>query len=394
MPRWPEGFPRWRERAGSSNTVNSARCGDQEPGGCNNLHQFVIIKRMESVQRKTTKMNNLWGVLLAILGNFLISISLNLQKYVHLRLACRADQRTYIKSKLWWCGIVLMGIGELGNFAAYGFAPVILIAPLGCTSVIGSAVVSLLFLQESLRASDLIGGTVAISGIYLMVTFSPCASQEVTGVKIQQYLIRWEFMLYLILEIIVFCVLLYFYKAKDKKHIVIVLMLVALLASATVISVKAVSSMLMATVKGKIQLTYFIFYAMLVIMISSCIFQVKFLSQAKQLYSATEVLPINFVFFTTSAIIAGIAFYDEFHGSSFLNVLMFLFGSLLSFLGVFLITRNRERRDLQVSYINFGQVPGKKIASTIQPVSNRLSYGTLQNEDDSVASQCKERKTD
>nr|XP_033790810.1 NIPA-like protein 2 isoform X3 [Geotrypetes seraphini] len=299
--------------------------------------------------------NNLWGVLLAILGNFLISISLNLQKYVHLRLACRADQRTYIKS---------------------------------------SAVVSLLFLQESLRASDLIGGTVAISGIYLMVTFSPCASQEVTGVKIQQYLIRWEFMLYLILEIIVFCVLLYFYKAKDKKHIVIVLMLVALLASATVISVKAVSSMLMATVKGKIQLTYFIFYAMLVIMISSCIFQVKFLSQAKQLYSATEVLPINFVFFTTSAIIAGIAFYDEFHGSSFLNVLMFLFGSLLSFLGVFLITRNRERRDLQVSYINFGQVPGKKIASTIQPVSNRLSYGTLQNEDDSVASQCKERKTD
>lgn len=30
-----------------------------------------------------------------------------------------------------------MGLGELGNFAAYGFAPASLIAPLGCVSVIG-----------------------------------------------------------------------------------------------------------------------------------------------------------------------------------------------------------------------------------------------------------------
>lgn len=30
-----------------------------------------------------------------------------------------------------------MAIGETGNFAAYGFAPVTLIAPLGCISVTG-----------------------------------------------------------------------------------------------------------------------------------------------------------------------------------------------------------------------------------------------------------------
>lgn len=30
-----------------------------------------------------------------------------------------------------------MGVGELGNFAAYGFAPATLIAPLGCVSVVG-----------------------------------------------------------------------------------------------------------------------------------------------------------------------------------------------------------------------------------------------------------------
>lgn len=38
---------------------------------------------------------------------------------------------------VWWFGVILMGVGELGNFAAYGFAPATLIAPLGCVSVIG-----------------------------------------------------------------------------------------------------------------------------------------------------------------------------------------------------------------------------------------------------------------
>lgn len=38
---------------------------------------------------------------------------------------------------MWWFAVILMGIGEMGNFAAYGFAPATLIAPLGCVSVIG-----------------------------------------------------------------------------------------------------------------------------------------------------------------------------------------------------------------------------------------------------------------
>lgn len=41
------------------------------------------------------------------------------------------------------------------------------------------------------------------------------------------------------------------------------------------ISVKAVSGMITLSVTGKMQLTYAIFYVMLVIMIASCVFQVK-----------------------------------------------------------------------------------------------------------------------
>lgn len=60
------------------------------------------------------------------------------QKYAHVRQAQRGS-KPYYTSVVWWCGVLLMGVGELGNFAAYGFAPASLIAPLGCVSVIGES---------------------------------------------------------------------------------------------------------------------------------------------------------------------------------------------------------------------------------------------------------------
>lgn len=59
------------------------------------------------------------------------------QKYSHVQLAQREPPRPYFKSVLWWAGALLMAVGETGNFAAYGFAPVTLVAPLGCMSVTG-----------------------------------------------------------------------------------------------------------------------------------------------------------------------------------------------------------------------------------------------------------------
>ncbi|KAI1243534.1 hypothetical protein IHE44_0001163 [Lamprotornis superbus] len=250
----------------------------------------------------STHKTQLLGVLLAAASNFLISVSLNIQKCAHLRLVCQAEQKPYYRSKLWWCGITLLGLGEVGNFTAYGFAPITLVAPLGCVSVIGSAFISVFFLKRTMRTADILGGTLTITGIYLLVTFTPNVPQELTARQVQNYLVSWPF---LILEIIIFCILLYFYKRKAVKHIMVLLMMVALLASLTVIAVKAVSSMVALSVKGKMQLTYSVFYIMSVLMATSCAFQIKFLNQAMHLYEATAVVPINFVFFTTSAIISG-----------------------------------------------------------------------------------------
>ncbi|XP_060680503.1 NIPA-like protein 2 isoform X1 [Hemiscyllium ocellatum] len=325
---------------------------------------------------------NILGTVLAITGNVLISISLNVQKYSHIRLLCQESRTPYYKSKLWWCGILLMGMGELGNFAAYGFAPATLVAPLGCVSVIASAAISVVFLKEILRSSDILGGSLAVLGTYLLVTFAINVQQEITGPKINLYIISWPFLVYLTLEFILFVILLYLFKRRGMNHIVILLLMSSILASLTVISVKAVSGMVTSSIQGQLQFQYPIFYVMLVVMIASCIFQVQFLNQAMRLYNATEVVPINFVFFTTSAIIAGVIFYQEFHGAALLNIFMFLFGCLLSFLGVFLIAKNRVKQTPEVPYIDMGPVPKQRSTEKIQPGLNNInSYGSVHDEE-------------
>ncbi|XP_034554363.1 NIPA-like protein 2 isoform X2 [Notolabrus celidotus] len=279
---------------------------------------------------------------------------------------------------MWWSGVVLMGIGEMGNFAAYGFAPASLIAPLGCVAVIASAIISVVFLKETVRPSDIVGGTLAITGTYVLVTFAPHTSTNITAQLVQYYAMSWHFLLYMFVEIVLFCILLYLYKRRKVKHIVIVMLLVALLASLTVISVKAVSGMITETVKGQLQLVYPIFYVMLVIMVASCAFQIKFLNQAMKMFDATEVVPVNFVFFTASAIVAGIIFYQEFEDLALLNIFMFLFGCLLSFLGVFLIARNRPKiKQQDRNFIAMDKIPGRRHTDTVQPEAKTSTYGSL-----------------
>ena len=55
----------------------------------------------------------------------------------------------YTKNPLWWLGVTLMGLGEIGNFSAYGYAPASVVAPLGTTTVIGKF--ELLYKKRALR---------------------------------------------------------------------------------------------------------------------------------------------------------------------------------------------------------------------------------------------------
>jgi len=78
------------------------------------------------------------------------------------------DQQ-YLSSPYWWLGLVLMSIGECGNFLAYGFAPASIVSPLGVVALISNCVIAPMMLKEPFRGRDLMGVVVSICGAVIVV---------------------------------------------------------------------------------------------------------------------------------------------------------------------------------------------------------------------------------
>ncbi|XP_042295885.1 NIPA-like protein 3 isoform X1 [Sceloporus undulatus] len=337
---------------------------------------------------------NLIGALLAIFGHLVISIALNLQKYSHIQLVGCKEHRTYFRTKTWWCGLFLLFLGELGVFSAYAFAPLSLIVPLGAVSVIASAIIGVIFIKEKWKPKDFlrryvlsfVGCGLAIVGTYLLITFGPNSHETMTGENITKHLVSWPFLLYMLVEIILFCLLLYFYKEKKANYIVVILLLVALLGSMTVITVKAVAGMIVVSLRGNLQLGYPIFYIMVVCMVATAAFQATFLTQASQLYDASQIASVGYILSTAIAIIAGATFYLDFIGEDILHICMFALGCLIAFLGVFLITRNKRKSIFFEPYISMDAMPGMQNlhdnGTAVQPdLKTSFSYGALESND-------------
>ncbi|XP_061453047.1 NIPA-like protein 3 isoform X2 [Rhineura floridana] len=329
---------------------------------------------------------NLIGALLAIFGHLIISIALNLQKYSHIRLVGCKDHRAYFKTKTWWCGLFLLFLGELGVFSAYAFAPLSLIVPLGAVSVIASAIIGIIFIKEKWKLKDFLSCGLTIVGTYLLITFGPNSHETMTGENITKHLVSWPFLLYVLVEIIIFCLLLYFYKEKKANYIVVILLLVALLGSMTVITVKAVAGMVVVSIRGNLQLGYPIFYIMVVCMVATAAFQATFLTQASQLYDSSQIASVSYILSTAIAITAGATFYLDFIGEDVLHICMFALGCLIAFLGVFLITRNKRKSIFFEPYISMDAMPSMQNlhdnGTAVQPdLKTSFSYGALENND-------------
>uniref|UniRef100_A0A668AGK5 NIPA like domain containing 3 n=1 Tax=Myripristis murdjan TaxID=586833 RepID=A0A668AGK5_9TELE len=305
--------------------------------------------------------DNLIGTLLAIFGNVLVSISLNIQKYSHVALAGAKDSRAFYRTKTWWCGFVFTCLGEGANFVSYAFAPIALIAPLNAVSILTSSILGLIFLREKSKPKEFakryglcfLGCILTIGGTYLFITFGPNAHEKLNAENIVKHIVGWPVLLYLLLEIITFCLLLYFYKQRSANYLIIILLLASLLGSVTVITVKAVSGMLVLSAEGIMQLNYPIFYVMFVLI---------------------------------SSFFSGAIFYLEFNHEDVLHICMFLLGTAACFLGVFLITKNRKKAKAFEPYVTMDMTNGIPTIHdkglVVQPDYNgSFSYGALVNND-------------
>ncbi|KAL9056619.1 MAG: hypothetical protein Q9162_002790 [Coniocarpon cinnabarinum] len=89
------------------------------------------------------------------------------------RLGFEGDGFRYLRNPIWWGGTLTMVAGEIANFAAYAFAPAILVTPLGALSVLIGSVLGTYFLDEVLGLLGKIGCALCLVGSVVIVLHAP-----------------------------------------------------------------------------------------------------------------------------------------------------------------------------------------------------------------------------
>ncbi|GAA5801296.1 hypothetical protein HPULCUR_006742 [Helicostylum pulchrum] len=248
----------------------------------------------------------------------------------------------YLRSKLWWLGITLMVLGEVGNFVAYGFAPASTIAPLGTTTLVANVILAPVMLKEVFRKRDLIGVLLAVAGA-AMVVFSSNSQEIVLSPElIVESLTQLQSIIYFILTACAIITLTILSPLYGASSIMIDLGLVAIYGGYTVLSTKSVASLLSLTFFK--MFAYPVSYLLIFVLIVTAILQIKYLNKALQRFDSTEVIPTQFVLFTVSAIIGSAVLYHDFDGMDMQQLSRFMSGCAVEFLGVYLITSKRTKR--------------------------------------------------
>ncbi len=80
--------------------------------------------------------------------------------------------------------------GEIANFAAYAFAPAILVTPLGALSVLIGAVLGSYFLKEELGILGKLGCAICLIGSVIIVLHAPPDKEIQTIDEILHYAIQ------------------------------------------------------------------------------------------------------------------------------------------------------------------------------------------------------------
>ncbi|KAF4120296.1 Pfam:DUF803 [Geosmithia morbida] len=247
---------------------------------------------------------------------------------------------TYLQSPYWWLGQVLITLGEMGNFLAYGFAPASIVSPLGVVALVSNCLIAPLMFHERFRHRDFWGVVVAVGGVVTVVLSANTQENKLKPGDIRDAITSLEFEIYLGVTVFLIAALAWASPRYGKNNILIDLGLVGLFGGYTVLATKGVSSMLSSTLWRAFATP--VTYALLFILLATAIMQIRYVNKALQHFDSTQVIPIQFVMFTLCVILGSAILYRDFEHTTAKQAGKFVGGCLLTFFGVFLITSGRD----------------------------------------------------
>ncbi|KAE8219251.1 hypothetical protein CF319_g7021 [Tilletia indica] len=254
----------------------------------------------------------------------------------------------FLRSRLWWCGIGLMTLGEAGNFISYGFAPASLVAPLGAVALLSNVIIAPILLHEKFRLRDLGGIFLAILGAVTVVFSSRQDDPALGPDALWDAIRRSVFLIYMTVVLSLGAVFATLSLTRlGDQFVLLDVGTCAIFGGFTVLSTKGISSMLSAGPSPFELFRHPITYILAFVLASTAVLQITFLNRALQRFDSRQVIPTMFTLFTIMAIVGSAVLYRDFEDMDAHRLINFLFGCGTTFAGVFLLTRRHDDDDDQ-----------------------------------------------
>ncbi|KAL2985550.1 hypothetical protein AAZX31_12G158000 [Glycine max] len=296
--------------------------------------------------REGMSSDNIKGLCLALSSSFFIGASFivkkkGLKKAGASGIRAGSGGYSYLYEPLWWVGMITMIVGEIANFAAYAFAPAILVTPLGALSIIISAALAHIILRERLHIFGILGCVLCVVGSTTIVLHAPQEREIESVSEVWDLAMEPAFLFYAALVITAtFILIFHFIPLYGQTHIMVYIGVCSL-----VMSVKALGIVIKLTLSGMNQLIYPQTWAFTLVVIVCVLTQMNYLNKALDTFNTAVVSPIYYVMFTTFTIVASVIMFKDWDRQSPTQVITEICGFVTILSGTFLLHKTKDMAD-------------------------------------------------
>ncbi|EJD02690.1 DUF803-domain-containing protein [Fomitiporia mediterranea MF3/22] len=335
------------------------------------------------------------GIILAIASGVLIGSSFVFKKKGLLRSQAggvAGEGVAYLKSPLWWTGMIMMILGELCNFAAYAFVEAIVVTPLGALSVVVCAILSSFFLKEKLSFFGWLGCGLCIIGSIIIALNGPSEPSVGEIREFEKLFISPGFLAYTgTLIAISLAIIFYFAPRYGKKSMLWYIMVCSMIGGISVSVTTGLGAAIVRTAQGDSQFKYWFIYFLMVFVAVTLITEVYYLNVALALFNTAMVTPTYYVIFTFFSMVTTIVLFKGLK-ATIAQILTVVLGFLVICCGITILQMSKidpeelgnrlDRRStllLQAARSNTGKMDEKDLSALEDPGidSIRGSFGPL-----------------
>eukprot|EP00899_Mesostigma_viride_P015464 jgi/Mesvir1/23919/Mv10696-RA.1 len=288
------------------------------------------------------------GLVLALCSTIMIGSSFIIKKK-GLRVAGASGIRaglggySYLKEPVWWAGMTTMVLGEVFNFAAYAFAPAVLVTPLGALSILVSAVLADIVLGERLHLLGMMGCALCVVGSVEIVLHAPEEKAIASVHQVWELACAPPFLMYACIAVGMGALLIvYVVPANGSSQMLVYIAICSLFGSLSVMSCKALGIALKLTFAGDNQLTYAETYIFAAVVAACVLTQMNYLNKALDMFNTAVVSPIYYVMFTVLTIAASAIMFKEWENQSATQIASEVCGFLTILAGTFLLHATKD----------------------------------------------------